>query len=73
MGNLCQLITQEKNDIFVELGWPNFVKDHLIECDDLLVSKYDGGIVFYSASIDISASEKEAIFFILKCGWASGS
>ncbi|KAJ9166166.1 hypothetical protein P3X46_020950 [Hevea brasiliensis] len=62
-GNVWPVdLTQEKNDIFLDHGWPTFVKDHLIECGDLLVFRYDGELSFTVQVFDISSCEKEAAF-----------
>ncbi|XP_021613087.1 B3 domain-containing protein Os01g0723500 isoform X2 [Manihot esculenta] len=55
-------LTQQDNDVFLDHGWPTFVKDHLIECGDVLIFRYDGELCFSVQVFDISACEKEAAF-----------
>ncbi|KAJ9186677.1 hypothetical protein P3X46_002223 [Hevea brasiliensis] len=62
-GNVWPVnLTQQDNDIFLDHGWPTFVKDHLIECGDVLVFRYDGELCFSVQIFDVSGCEKEAAF-----------
>lgn len=62
-GNVWHVdLTQGNDDLFFAKGWPAFVRDHFIECGDLLVFRYDGELHFTVQVFDQSACEKEASF-----------
>ncbi|KAI4316759.1 hypothetical protein L6164_024707 [Bauhinia variegata] len=65
-----QLI-QEGDDLFFHHGWPAFVGDHLIECGDLLVFRYEGHLHFTVQVFDQSACQKEVAFYS-ECSQNSG-
>ena len=55
-------LIQQNNDLFLHDGWPEFVRDHSIECGDSLVFRYDGNLHFTVHVFDQSSCEKEAAF-----------
>ncbi|KDP38416.1 hypothetical protein JCGZ_04341 [Jatropha curcas] len=62
-GNIWPVnLIQENDNIFLDHGWPTFLKDHFIECGDVLVFRYDGELCFTVQVFDLSACEKEAAF-----------
>ncbi|KAJ8748053.1 hypothetical protein K2173_011639 [Erythroxylum novogranatense] len=62
-GNVWSVqLVKNDDDVFLDHGWPTFVRDHLIACGDLLVFRYDGGLCFTVQVFDQSACEKESAF-----------
>ncbi|CAK7347626.1 unnamed protein product [Dovyalis caffra] len=55
-------LTQEADDVLFSNGWSKFVRDHFLECGDLLVFRYHGELCFSVQVFDQSACEKEAAF-----------
>ncbi|XVF63962.1 hypothetical protein PTKIN_Ptkin09bG0128700 [Pterospermum kingtungense] len=55
-------LVQENADLFFGEGWADFVRDHCLECGDILVFRYDGDLVFDVKVFDESTCEKEAAF-----------
>ncbi|XP_011030819.1 PREDICTED: B3 domain-containing protein Os01g0723500-like isoform X5 [Populus euphratica] len=55
-------LTQENDDLLFSNGWSEFVRDHFLECGDLLVFRYHGELCFSVQVFDQSACEKEAAF-----------
>lgn len=55
-------LTQENDDVLFSNGWSEFVRDHFLECGDLLVFRYHGELCFSVQVFDQSACEKEAAF-----------
>ncbi|WCJ35345.1 B3 domain-containing protein Os12g0592300 [Euphorbia peplus] len=71
-GNIWPVtFVQLDEDNFLDHGWPIFIKDHFIECGDLLVFRYDGELCFTVQIFDLSGCEKEAAFHS-KCSQDSG-
>ncbi|KAK9270750.1 hypothetical protein L1049_026333 [Liquidambar formosana] len=55
-------LIQQNDSLYFHDGWPEFVRDHFIECGDALVFRYDGNFQFTVQVFDQSACEKEAAF-----------
>ncbi|XP_057424767.1 B3 domain-containing protein Os03g0620400-like isoform X2 [Lotus japonicus] len=62
-GNTWQVrLIKQDNELFFHNGWSTFVGDHLLECGDLLVFRYEGHLQFTVQVFDKNACEKEAAF-----------
>uniref|UniRef100_A0A2P2JMY8 Uncharacterized protein MANES_05G168900 n=1 Tax=Rhizophora mucronata TaxID=61149 RepID=A0A2P2JMY8_RHIMU len=62
-GNVWPVkLIQQNDQLILDRGWPTFVQDHLIECGDLLVFRYDGHLCFTVLVFDPSACEKDSAF-----------
>lgn len=55
-------MVQCDNDLFLQNGWAEFVKDHCLDGCDSLVFRYDGSLHFTVQIFDQSSCEKEAAF-----------
>lgn len=55
-------LIQQNDSLFFHNGWPEFVRDHFIECGDMLVFRYDGSLQFTVQVFDQSACEKEGAY-----------
>uniref|UniRef100_A0A6N2N9U6 TF-B3 domain-containing protein n=1 Tax=Salix viminalis TaxID=40686 RepID=A0A6N2N9U6_SALVM len=55
-------LNQENEGVLFSNGWSEFVRDHFLECGDLLVFRYHGELCFSVQVFDQSACEKEAAF-----------
>ena len=63
-GNTWRVdLVQQNDDLFIQHGWPAFVKDHYIECGDFLIFRYNGDLHFTVQVFDQSACEKEAALY----------
>ncbi|XP_019152838.1 PREDICTED: B3 domain-containing protein REM16-like [Ipomoea nil] len=55
--------------LYFQRGWKEFVEEHSLQENDLLIFKYNGGSQFDVVMFDQqSYCEKEASYFIRKCG-----
>ncbi|KAF3446239.1 hypothetical protein FNV43_RR11418 [Rhamnella rubrinervis] len=62
-------ITNKEDTLFFKHGWQEFVKDHALGPNDMLVFRYNGESQFDVLMFDgQSLCEKEASYFIRKCG-----
>ncbi|GLT58115.1 hypothetical protein SLA2020_310370 [Shorea laevis] len=62
-GNTWHIDLIEENDgLFFDCGWEVFVRDHHLECGDILVFGYDGELCFTVQVFDLSSCEKDAAF-----------
>lgn len=62
-------ITAKEDTLFFKHGWQEFVKDHALGPNDMLVFRYSGESQFDVLMFDgQSLCEKEASYFIRKCG-----
>ncbi|MED6194697.1 hypothetical protein PIB30_030886 [Stylosanthes scabra] len=59
-----------ENDMFFHQGWPSFVRDHRLECGDLLVFRYEGYLNFTVQVFDKNKCEK--VGFNSECSQSSG-
>lgn len=64
-------LTTKDDAVFFKHGWEEFVKDHSLEANDLLVFRYNGESQFDVLMFDAeNLCEKEASYFVRKCGHA---
>lgn len=62
-------ITTKEDTQFFKHGWQEFVKDHALGPNDMMVFRYNGESQFDVLMFDgQSLCEKEASYFIRKCG-----
>lgn len=59
-------LIEHNGHLYLDDGWPAFVKDHSIECGDSLVFGYDGNLDFTVQIFDQTSCEKEETFYA-KC------
>nr|DAD46874.1 TPA_asm: hypothetical protein HUJ06_016811 [Nelumbo nucifera] len=57
------------DSLFFQYGWDEFVEDHNLEEEDLLVFRYSGSSTFDVLMFDqLNLCEKECSYFVGKCG-----
>lgn len=62
-------ITARDNTLYFCHGWPEFVKNHFLQENDILFFKYNGDSLFDVLMFDgQSKCEKAASYFVRKCG-----
>lgn len=64
-GNLWSVkLEKVSGSLMVKDGWKEFVDEHYVEENDVLVFKYDGNSCFDVLIFDQSGCEKEASYFV---------
>lgn len=64
-GNLWHVrLSKDADKMTFNDGWKQFVEDHYIKEDDLLVFKYNGNLCFSVLIFDQTGCEKEACYFV---------
>lgn len=67
-GNTWRVDLIQRNDgLLFGCGWEVFVRDHVLDCGDILVFRYDGEFYFTVKVFDQSRCEKDAVSHS-KCG-----
>ncbi|XP_019152839.1 PREDICTED: B3 domain-containing protein REM16-like [Ipomoea nil] len=66
-------LTALGEELYFDHGWKEFVEEHSLQKNDMLLFEYNGGSQFKVKIFDLqSQCEKESSYFIRKCGRGDG-